>query len=172
MRGPGAWSGRAPATGALAALALAACGPGPVAPPTGPTFTVGGITFHVASAGLERGAADVTLWMTDAPDTCAAIIGTPVQTTTFWKLRVAPAASGPTAAVVVPIKLAPSPGEAIGRLEQRTGGVAGLGYDAASGSLSWTAAADGTVTVDALDVGYAGTADRVVGSGLIFRPCS
>lgn len=160
------------ATLALAAAALAACGPGPVAPPAGPTFTVGGITFRVASAGVERGAADLTLWLTDAPDTCAAIVGTPVQTTTFWKLRVAPPASGPTAATVVPPKPAPAPGEALGRLEQRTGGVPGLGYDAADGSLAWTAAADGTVTVDALDVGYQGAAGRVTGGGLAFRPCN
>lgn len=171
-----------PARASLAALAaalgLAACGPGPVGPPAGPAFTVGGITFRVASVGLERGAGDFTLWMTDAPDACAAIVGTPVRTTTFWKLRVAPPASGATAAAVVPPRLAPTAGEAIGLLEQRTGGDLGLGYDAASGTLTWTTAADGTVTVDALDVGYVDRADppgavagRVTATGLVFRPC-
>jgi hypothetical protein len=154
------------------ALPLAACGPGPVGAPAGPTFTVGGITFRVASAGVERGASGFTLWMTDAADTCQAIVGTPVQTTTFWKLEVAPPVSGSTAAAVVPPKLAPAPGEALGRLEQRTGGVPGPGYDAAEGALAWTLAADGTITVDALDVGYDGAAGRVTGDGLVFRPCN
>lgn len=163
---------RAPALAALAALAGAACGPGPVAPPPGPVFTVGDVTFRASSAGLERGADDFTLWLTDAPDACAAIVGTPIQTTTFWRLRVAPPAGGALAAAVVPPKVAPGPGEAVGRLEQRTGGVPGPGYDAASGSLAWTAAADGTVTVDALDVGYAGAAGRVTATGLVFRPCN
>lgn len=156
---------------AASALGLAGCGPGPVVDQPSLTFTVDGITLRVASAGVVRGAGEFTLWLTDAPDTCAAVAATPVQTTTFWSLRVAPPA-GASTATVVPMKVSPAPGEATGRLEQRTGGVPGPGVDAASGSVSWTGATTGPITVDALDVGYAGTADRITAAGLVFRACN
>lgn len=165
--------GRRRAAAALSlALGLAGCGPGPEVAPAGPTFTVGAITFRAGSAGVERQGGQLVFWLTDTPDTCQAIVGTPVQTTTFWRLRVAPPSSGATAASVVPPKLTLAPGEADGRLEQRTGGVAGTGHDAADGTISWTGGAAGPITVDALDVGYAGAAGRVTAAGLVFRACN
>jgi len=165
---------------ALALVVLAAgCGLPPAdagQPP--PEFTVGTITFRLVSGGVKRSGGLLHLYLSDQPDTCAAVAFTPVGTATYLVLDVAPPASGPLSATVVPPKLAPATGEAVGRLERRTGGALGLGYDAADGSLSWTPAPDGTVTVDALDVGFvdraapaAAVAGRVTGAGLVLRDC-
>lgn len=172
----GATRGAAPrlATSAAAlALALAGCGAGPVVgSQVGPTFTVGTLTFRVASAGVVRGAGELTLWLTDQPDTCLAIVATPSGTATYLSLRVAPPASGPTAAAVVAPKAFPAPGEALGRLERRQAGVPGAAYDTADGSLAWTANQDGSLALDAFDVGFSGAAERMTGGGLLLRPCN
>jgi hypothetical protein len=46
------------------------------------------------------------------------------------------------------------------------------GLAAAGGTVQWTANADGSFTIVALDVGFAGTADRMTTGGLTVQPCA
>lgn len=158
---------------ALALVALAAgCGlPSADAGQPPPEFTVGAITFRMVSGGVKRSGGLLHLYLSDQPDTCAAVAFTPVGTATYLVLDVAPPASGPFSAAVVPPKLAPEPGEAIGRLEQRTGGALGSSYDADAGVISWTGGATGPITVGAADIGFAPLAGRVVAAGLLLVEC-
>ena len=156
----------------LALVGLTACGHGGIdSSVPGPTFKVGTITFQVNSTGLEHAGSEVTFWLTDRPNTCLAIQGTPVLTTTFFKLRVAPPSSGSSASVV-PGKLTLAPGEAFGSLELRTGTHLDAAYTATSGTVSWSLDAQGHVTLEAFDVGFDGTPDRMVGGGLILATCN
>jgi hypothetical protein len=158
---------------AVALAALTSCGPGPADPGLpGPTFTVGDLTFRVASAGVVKGAGELTFWLTDAPSTCAAIAATPVQATTFFSLRVAPAAGGATTALVVPTTQFPAPGEAVARLERRTGGVLGPGYDGASGAVAWSVDAAGALTLTSFEVAFAGATGTMAGGGLRLAACN
>ncbi len=151
---------------------VAGCGGGGTDPGLqGPTFTVDTITFQVGSAGLEHGTSQVTFWLTDSPNTCEAILGTPQLTTTFFKLTVAPPASG-LSATVVPTKLTLAPGEALGSLARRTGTHLDASFEASSGTVSWSVDSMGKVTLAAFDVGFAGTADRMAGGGLLLATCN
>jgi len=136
-----------------------------------PEFTVGSISFKLVSGGVKRSGGLLHLYLTDQPDTCAAVAFTPVGTATYLVLDVAPPAAGPLSAAVVPPKLAPDPGEATGRLEQRTGGAPGTSYDADAGAISWTGGATGPITVDALDIGFAPQPGRLVAAGLHLVEC-
>lgn len=158
---------------ALTLLLLAACGPGPKDPAlAGPTFTVGALTFRVGSTGVVKEAGLLTFWLTSSPATCTDIFAAPVATTTFFSLAIEPPASGATSATVVPTKSFPAEGEALGRLERRTGGALDARVDAASGSVTWSVDAAGTLTLETLDVGFVGTTDRMVGGGLRLTACN
>lgn len=169
----------APAPSSLRALALAAalaagsCGNPASARGSGnaPDFVIGGIPLDLASGAALAVSGGLTLYVSDQVDTCLAVLQVPVMKTTLLELRVAPAADGTTAATVVPPKPAPAAGEAVGGITVRTGGTLNASLDAASGSVAWTANADGSVTVTSLDVGFAGTADRLTTAGLHLRAC-
>ncbi len=172
-RGAGATRARA-SRRAWIALALAACsgsstGPGTVPGPV--DFTIGGLEFHVASGAVAMVGGVLTLYLTDQPDGCLAVTYTPVGRTTIFSLGVAAAADGTTRATVVAPKPAPAPGEAVGNLRRATGGVPDASLDAADGSVSWTANADGSVTIDSLDVGFAGASGRLTTGGLTIPRC-
>jgi len=157
------------------ALAIAACseasgGPGNGSP--GPVdFTVGGMTFHVSSGAVATVGGVLTLFLTDQPDGCLAITYTPVGTATVFSLGVAPAADGTTSATVVSPRPVPAAGEAVGKLVRATHGVPDAGFDAADGSVSWTANADGSVTIVSLDVGFAGVPGRLSTGGWTIPRC-
>ncbi len=157
------------------ALALAAAcsgGGGPANGVEGPVdFTIGGMEFHVRSGAAATVGGVLTLYLTDQPDGCLAVTYTPVGTATIFSLRVAAAADGTALAAVVAPKPVPAPGEAVGKLERATRGVPEATFDAADGSISWTANADGSVTIDALDAGFAGAAGRLMTGGLTIPRC-
>jgi hypothetical protein len=111
------------------------------------------------------------LFLSDQPDTCAAINLTP-QRATVLELRVAPQAGGAALASVVPPKATPGAGEAVGALVSSAAGVPLESHDAGDGSVSWTAAGSGDVTVDAVDVGFAGAVGRVAAAGLHLPACT
>jgi hypothetical protein len=134
-------------------------------------FTIGGLAFHVSSGAVATAGGVLTLYLTDQPDGCLAIAFTPMGTATIFQLGVAAAADGTTSATVVAPKSAPAPGEAVGKLVRATRGVTDESFDAANGSVSWTANADGSVTIGSLDVGFAGAAGRLTTGGLTVPHC-
>jgi hypothetical protein len=134
-------------------------------------FAIGGLAFHVSSGAVATVGGALTLFLTDQPDGCLAITYTPVGTATIFSLGVAAASDGTTRATVVPPKPAPAAGEAVGKLVRATHGIPDMGFDAADGSISWTANADGSVTIESLDVGFAGAAGRLTTGGLTIPRC-
>ncbi len=161
---------------ALAALAALSCRPSdatPVPVATGPVdFQIDGIAFRLSSAANTLESGVLTLHLTSHVDTCAALAGTPTLTTVYLTLAVAPAADGTTAATVVTGKLVPGPGEAVGGIVQQTSGATDRSFAASDGTVTWTVAANGTtVTVDTIDVGFAGASGRVTTSGVVLPRC-
>ncbi len=163
--GPRAWM----------ALALAAGCAGSSTPPATDhvpvDFTIGGLEVHVASGAAEMAGSVLTFYLTDQPDGCLAVTYTPVGRATILSLGVAAAADGTTRATVVPPKPAPAPGEAVGSLRRTIGGVPDAILDATDGSVSWMTNADGSVTIESLDVGFAGAAGRLTTGGLTIPGC-
>jgi len=154
------------------AAALAACGDGTGRDPGGgPTVMIGGVSFHLSSGGSLRRGGGLTLYVTDQVDTCSAIGAIPRGTVVTFQLAVAPRGDGTLAAAVVAGKSAPGPGEAVGGLSVATGGTVTATREASDGSVAWTADGTGAVTIATLDVGFAGTADRLQASGLRLASC-
>ncbi|MBI5067731.1 MAG: hypothetical protein HZB56_05780 [Deltaproteobacteria bacterium] len=169
---------RSGATAGLASLlaALAACGLSTPAEPAGPApvqVSVAGMRFALASGAARSAGGVLVLYLSDQVDTCLAVQQVPVGTMHLLALQVAPAADGTTAAAVVaPVRPAPAAGEAQGRLTESTGGAVARTLETAGGSVAWTPAADGSVAVHALDLGFAGTADRLTaGAALRLAAC-
>jgi hypothetical protein len=168
----------APALAAVltAAVALSACStpatPADFGSGQKVDFTIGGITFHAASGGHLVAGAVRRLFLTDTSDTCSTIGGVPRMRTTTFELQVAATASGATTASVVAPKLVPGPGEAVGSIKVTVGTTTETSMDASDGTVSWTASTDGTVTITAIDVGFAGTGDRLTTGGLVLLDCS
>jgi len=147
----------------LLPLLLLGCALDNTAPDGGANLDVdiGTIHFHVASGAARTNGATLTLYLTDQPDGCLAVNNATQGTATIFWLRV-PAQSTGSATV---------PGQAAGAIATATGGVQTAGYDAASGSVAWSANADGSYTLVALDVGFAGIADRLRVGGVTIPPC-
>lgn len=156
-----------------AALTLASCGnPGSAhGRGRGPDFVIGGIPVTLSSGAAFAAAGGAALYVSDQVDTCLAVLQVPTMTVTLFQLQVAAQADGTTAATVVARKPAPAPGEAVGGISVSTGGTPSATLDASDGAVAWTANPDRTLMVTALDVGFAGTSDRLVASGLLLQPC-
>jgi hypothetical protein len=159
----------------LAALFLAATACNP--PVTGDwdgtlDFTVGDITFRASSGAAVTTIYGFALYLSDQPDACEAVSFVPAGVATTLVLRVAPQSGGVVQATVVGPKPVPAPGEATGGLVRAAAGVPLVAYDAADGTVSWTANLDGSVRLDAIDVGFAGVAGRVTAADLRLAACS
>jgi hypothetical protein len=153
-------------------LGLCACAePSVPSGPPPPVFTLGSLTFQVSSAGARPSATGLSLYFSDQVDVCQAISFTPAGTWTKFTLAVAPQASGATSATVVGPKPSPAPGEAEGHLVRGTGGSTTATLDTASGAVTWTANADGSVSIASIDVGFAGISERIAGSTWFLRAC-
>jgi hypothetical protein len=135
-------------------------------------FIIGGVAFHTGSGGHLLSGSVRRLFLTDTSDTCSTIGGLPRLRTVTFELQVAASASGATTATVVAQKPVPAPGEAVGSLKVTVGATTETMLIPSDGTVSWTANADRTVTITAIDVGFAGTSDRLVTSGLVLVDCS
>lgn len=165
---------------AAAALAAAACGTLGGAFPDGGQpvdFTIAGLTFHVSDGAVSTSGGNLVFYLSDQPDACLAVQLTPVGTAMLFTLVVSPPPGGTTSATVVPpvpappLQPSPAPGQAMGGLVQATGGFVKASVNAADGSVSWVANGDGSVTITAIDVGFAGTTDRLTTYSLRLRAC-
>jgi hypothetical protein len=121
--------------------------------------TIGGVRFRISSGGAVTTSAGLTLYLTDQPDTCAAVTQIPAGRATIFGLKV----SGPAGSTNV----APGNGalvvQAAGTEEQR------VVID--DGAVSWSMNGDGTTQLVSLDVGFAGTTDRLRLASLTLLAC-
>ena len=157
----------------VALVLLAACDTHGSRQTGGPTvdFTIAGIAFH-ASDGVAviPAGGGITFYLSDQPNACMALQFVPVGTATTFMLHVSPPADGTTKATIV-AKTTPQPGEAVGSLSRATGGKQDTSIAASGGTVSWTANADGSYALTSIDVGFAGTTDRLTTAGLTLRAC-
>jgi hypothetical protein len=163
-----------------AALTSGACGSLGGSPVDGGQpvdFTIAGLAFHVSDGAVATSGGKLVFYLSDQPDACLAVTAVPVGTAMLFTLVVSPPSGGTTSATVVPpnpappLQPLPAPGEAMGGLVRATGGIVDDSVDAANGSVSWAANADGSVTITTIDVGFAATADRLATYSLWLRPC-
>jgi len=159
---------------AVALVAASGCTTGPAVGGTAPLqFTVGTTTFELVSGGVFRTNGQLRVHLTDAIDSCLAVVQVPVMTTNYLSFTVQPPTAGALTATVVTTASGPAAGEAIGTLAQRTGGVlTGTSYTAASGALTWSGGATGDLTLESIDVGFEGASGRVVAAGLLLKACN
>jgi hypothetical protein len=166
------------------ALAASACGTPPytpVIPVGGPVdFTIDGLSFHISSGGVFTSGQQFTVFFTNQPDTCTAVGLIPQQIFLSLALKISPPADGARTASIgppSPIVFPPS-GTAGGTLSQLQP-LAGPPYQVATkvlastdGSVAWQANASGSVTITRLDMGFAGTPDRVTFVNLTVPICN
>lgn len=159
---------------ALAALlAVGACGEPAYVPPTPPVgpldFTIDGLSFHISSGGIFRSGQQFTLFFTDQPNTCTAVLLIPQQIFLSLLLKISPPADGTFQATIglpSPAVYPPS-GKAGGALSQLQPSltppfqVATKVVDSADGTVTWQANTNNTMTIVGLDMGFAGTTDRL-----------
>ena len=161
-----------------ALLLLLCCACGTSRPAGGPgdagpvDFTIGSIALHAGSGAAVQSAGLLRLYLSDQPDTCAAIHAVPVMTATTFSLRITPPSDTTGRATVVPPKATPAAGEATGAIAVATGGVKKDGADATDGSVSWAVNTDGSVTLTSIDVGFAGASGRLATHGLLLAACA
>lgn len=158
----------------LCAFALASCGNPPVQGDGDPSprFQVGALELHATSGAAVKTAFGYGLYLTDQPDACAAITAVPQAIWTILSVWVAPQTGGAAQATVVAPVPTPAAGQAVVGLARMNRDTATTVYDGADGTIAWTAAADGTVTLTSIDVGFAGVSGRVTGQGMVLAPCS
>lgn len=175
-----------PIRAAALALALATSGCGapaytPPVPVGGPVdFTIDGLSFHISSGAIYKSGQQFTLYFTNQPDTCTAVALIPQQIFLSLSLKISPPADGTSNASIGP----PSPivyppsgqaGGTLSQLEPLVGApfqVATKVLNSTNGSVSWQANVDGSVTVTRLDMGFAGTPDRVKFVNLTVPVCN
>jgi len=167
-----------------AALAMSGCAEStyvPPAPPGGPLdFTIDGLSFHISSGGYIRSGQQFTIYFTNQPNTCTAVLLIPQQIFLSLLLKVSPPADGASTATIGPPSpnIYPPSGMAGGALSQLQPSltppyqVATQVVDSASGGVTWQMNADGTLTVVLLDMGFAGTPDRLKTEYLTIVPCN
>jgi hypothetical protein len=134
------------------------------------------MSFHIASGATVIAGGVVTLSLSDQADTCATLINAkrgnpPVGTWTVLSLNAAPGVDGSTTAQVIATNTpTPSPGKVAGALRRSEGNTQLASLNAADGTVSWTldATNDSTIT---LDVGFAGTPDRINTYGIFLNQC-
>lgn len=164
----------------LWACALAAsCGAGSaLGPGGGPLqFTIAGVAFQASSGAASVPSGVLTFDITDQPDTCTALRNSrtgnpPIGIYTRFELRVAPGSDGSARATVVPPGAAPAAGQAMGGLARMQGGQKTDSIDAADGTVQWTLDGSGNATLVSVDVGFAGTSDRLAAGGLYLPACT
>ena len=157
------------------ALAASACGdPAPRGTPSpGIDFTVKGVPYHLGTGTVERSGALLKLYLSDQPDTCFAVSFTPVGRMSLLEIDVAPPASGPNVATVAGggVATVPAPGQAVATLRTSVQGTILSSIDAAGGTISWTVNADRSLTIDTLDLTFAGTTDGLAAASQTIPPC-
>ena len=168
----------------VSVLALSACADPPYVPPDpvgGPLdFTIDGLSFHISSGGFLRSGQQFTIYFTDQPNTCTAVLLIPQQIFLSLLLKVSPPGDGTSTATIgapSPVVFPPN-GKAGGALSKLAPSqsppfqVAQQVVDSSGGTVTWQLNVDGTITVVLLAMDFAGTTDRLVTHYLTIPPCN
>jgi hypothetical protein len=150
---------------ALVAL-LAACNEGgPYNPDAGfPAFdvTIGGVRLVANSSAAVANGNVFTVLLSDQPNACQQYGHFPTRTWTTLTLVLATGTTSPTVGTVVPQQGVPGPGQVVGELIQATADLPpSAALDASDGTVTWKSNTDLSVTLQSMDVGFEGTADRL-----------
>lgn len=168
----------------VSVLALSACAEPAYDPPAeigGPVdFIIDGLSFHISSGGFIRSGQQFTIFFTDQPNACTAVLLIPQQIFLSLMLKVSPPADGTSTATIgapSPVVFPPN-GKAGGQLSRLAPSQSPpfqlpmQVVDSSGGTVTWQLNADGTITVVLLDMDFAGTTDRLVTRYLTIPPCN
>lgn len=175
MRSCRAWPALAPL--ALLSALAAACGDATPrgTPSPGIDFSLNGVAYHLGTGAVVRpaGTSLLKLYFSDQPDTCFAITFQPQQTMTLLEVDVAPPDAGPTTSTVIAggVLSTPGAGEAVATLSVSTHGTVSSSRDATAGTVAWGVNGDRSATLYTLDLGFAGTSDRLVAPVVTIPAC-
>ncbi len=168
----------------VSVLAFSACAEPSYAPPVeigGPVdFTIDGLAFHISSGGFIRSGQQFTIFFTDQPNTCTAVLLIPQQIFLSLMLKVSPPADGSSTATIEgpsPVVYPPN-GKAGGQLSKLAPSQSPpfqlpmQVVPSSGGTVTWQLNVDGTITVVLLAMDFAGTTDRLVTHYLTIPPCN
>ena len=148
---------------------------GPFNPDAGlPAFdvTIGGVRLRANSSAAVASGNVFTILLSDQPNACQQYGHFPAMTWTTLSMKVAASQTTPTVGTVAPEQGLPGPSQVVGALVKATADMppsASLGLQ--DGTVTWKSNSDFSVTIQSMDVGFAGTADRLVAGGFTVPPC-
>jgi hypothetical protein len=149
----------------LAALVTACDLGGPYNPDAGfPAFdvTIGGVRLVASSSAAIVSGNVFTVLLSDQPNACQQYGHIPARTWTTLTMVMAASTTTPTVGTVVPQQAVPGPGQVVGMLVQATADQPpSASLDATDGTVTWKSNADFSVSLQSMDVGFAGTSDRL-----------
>ena len=156
---------RFPAATLLLMLATACDMGGPFNPDAGfPAFdvTIDGVRLVANSSAAIASGNVFTILLSDQPNACQQYGHFPARTWTTLTLVLAASTTTPTVGTVVPQQAVPGPGQVVGMLVQATADKPPtVSLDASDGTVTWKSNADFSVSLQSMDVGFAGTGDRL-----------
>lgn len=156
---------------------VAACDEGgPFNPDAGlPAFdvTIGGVRLVANSSAAIANGNVFTVLLSDQPNACQQYGHFPTRTWTTLSLVLATGTTSPTVGTVVPQQAVPGPGQVVGQLVQATADLPpSKSLAATDGTVTWKSNSDFSVSLQSMDVGFAGTADRLQVSSIGVPPCT
>src|SRR5215468_4307000 len=156
---------------------LAGCDDGgPFNPDAGfPAFdvTIGGVRLVANSSAAIANGNVFTVLLSDQPNACQQYLHYPTRTWTTLTLVLATGTTSPTVGNVVPQQAVPGPGQVVGQLVQATADLPPTtSLDATDGTVTWKSNTDFSVSLQSMDVSFAGTTDRLRVSNVGVPPCT
>lgn len=149
---------------------------GPFNPDAGlPAFdvTIGGVRLVANSSAAIASGNVFTVLLSDQPNACQQYRHFPTRTWTTLTLVLATGSTTPTVGTVVPQQAVPGPGQVVGALVQATANLPpSVNLDATDGTVTWKSNTDFSISLQSMDVGFAGTPDRLRVSNIGVPPCS
>ena len=134
---------------------------------------VGGVELRANSSAAVASGNVFTILLSDQPNACQQYGHFPAMTWTTLSMKVAADQNTPTVGTVAPQQGLPGPGQVVGALVKATADlppVASLGLQ--EGTVTWKSNSDFSVTIQSMDVGFAGTADRLRAGPFTVPPCT
>jgi len=160
----------------LVALASSCDNGGPFNPDAGlPAFdvTIDGVRLVANSSAAIANGNIFTVLLSDQPNACQQYGHYPTRTWTTLTLVLATGTTSPTVGTVVAQQAVPGPGQVVGQLVQATADLPpSKSLDATDGTVTWKSNTDFSVSLQSMDVGFAGTTDRLRVSSVGVPACT